>query len=148
MYYFQIISFSFCLFVSFTYQIRLVDDETYDQLMDAVESGIVVPFSRSPVQRRVHELMRFNTFSIGKKLNMINGKFENMLLVLINGAYLIYPRSSENENIIRHFYKTYKGEGARKLVQRIVDSYGGITRDSIQTLLNRDPDHCKKKSDF
>ena len=149
MYHIQIISFSFCIFFASTYNIRLVDDETYDQLLDAVKSGKTVPYSRSAVrQRRVHELMRLNAFSVGKKLNMVTGKLEMMLLVLVDGSYRIYPRSSESENIIKHFYETYKGEGARKLVQRILDTYSGITRNSIQTFLNRDPDHCKKNPIF
>ena len=56
---------------------------------------------------------------------------ERMLIVVVNDASLIYPRLSERETIISFFYTTYKGEGARKLVQRIQGSYAGITRDSI-----------------
>ena len=113
-------------------------------LRDAVEKNIALSFSRvNPAQRKVHDLMKKFRFYFKQGLNFLSGQSERMLFVAVDSIPLIYPRMSEREAIIKHFYSTYKGEGARKLVQRIKKVYAGITRDAIQQFLNRDVDHTR-----
>ena len=129
--------------------IQLLDDPTYDRLIEATESGETVPFSRtSEIERRVYDLQRTNMFFYEETINILSGRNEKHLLALINGKKLLYPRKDEKDDIIKFYYHTYKGEGARKLHRRILESYAGISRNYIQAYLNRDPEHCKTNPIF
>ena len=62
--------------------------------------------------------------------------------------YVIVPKESEKNDIIKFYYEKFKREGSRKLVNRIGDMYLGISRKDIQQWLNSNEDHCKKKPIF
>ena len=125
---------------------RLVDDETYNHLLEAIDAKEIVAYSHTcPVARRVHDMQQDYVFSIEEKFNIAAGKVETLLLVEIEGRKVIFPRIGGVGTIIDFFlYKTYKGEGARKLRKRILMSYAGIVRNKLQTFLNEIPEHCRE----
>ena len=118
--------------------IRLVSDEIYELLIEAVQNGVHVPFSRSnPSERKVYDLQRKFRFEFEEVFNMISGRVERMLVGHINNQQMIFPMLNECENIISFFYQTYKGGGPRKLARRIQRTYAGFSRDSINEFLNQ-----------
>ena len=128
---------------------RLVDDETYNRLLEAIDAKEIVAYSHTcPVARRVHDMQQDYVFSIEEKFDIAAGKVETLLLIEIEGRKVIFPRIGRVGTIIDFFYKTYKGEGARKLHKRILMSYAGIVRNKLQTFLNENPEHCRKKTIF
>ena len=132
-----------------SYNIRLLDDESYEILLNVVENDIIIPYSRTNVaDRRISDMQRKFRFSMEERFNMVSGRLEMMLVVYINGAIRIYPRLSNQEAILGHFYVTYKGEGARKLLKRIQETYAGITREAVQNYINRNIKHCIQNPAF
>ena len=50
---------------------RLVDDETYNRLLKAIDAKEMVPYSyRCPVERRVHDMQRY-VFAIEQKFDIV-----------------------------------------------------------------------------
>ena len=69
---------SFCVFVFLIHVVAsvpsfsILNDDTYEMLLDAIVRGINVPFSRTnPVQRRVHNL-KSKISKISKNLKKIS----------------------------------------------------------------------------
>ena len=132
-------------------RVTLLDDEAYDLLVRAVEEGTTVPFSKSDkIRRKVHDIQRrFNgQLSVTMILNPVTAKIEKRLCLRQDGGNLIYPRLSEAQEIIQHFYRAYKQEGARKLWYRIGNSFVGISRTTIQTWLNNNKEHTQRHPEF
>ena len=67
---------------------------------------------------------------------------------MAENGILIIPRQSEIDSIIKFYYETYKGEGARKLLCRIKQKYAGISRNRIQKWINCNKDHGKHQPVF
>ena len=129
--------------------ICLLDDETYDRLLKAIDTNELVPYSHTcPMERRVHDMQLEYACSIEQKFDLLDGNMEILLLVNTDGKNVIFPRKARVTKIIDVFYKIYKGEGARKLHKRILLSYAGITRNDIQTFINENPEHCRKNPIF
>ena len=63
------------------------------------------------------------------------------LMVRENGRELIVPRTSEINKIVKFTYDAVKGEGARKIFDRLKKLYTGISRDYIQSWLNENKQH-------
>ena len=56
---FAFVTFANILVVRCSYNIRLVDDESYDILFHVVENEIIIPFSRTNIaERRISDMQR------------------------------------------------------------------------------------------
>ena len=65
--------------VAGTYNVRLVDDDVYDILINPVDRGVSIPFSRhNPTERRVFDLQQIFHFSLKERFNMVTGGMERM----------------------------------------------------------------------
>ena len=66
--------------------IGLVDDETYNRLLKAIDAKEMAPYLHTcPVERRVHTVQRDYVFAIEQKFDIALGNIETLLLVEING---------------------------------------------------------------
>ena len=130
--------------------ISLVSDEVYDKLFSLIEEGLRhVPYSRRcEVDQHLHRLLKKFDFVVTERFDFLKGKQGRRLCVIIDGNAVIYPRYEEEQDIISHFYKVYKGEGSRKLYNRIRANYVGISRKVIQQWINSNEEHCKRNPVF
>ena len=88
----------------------LVDDETYNRLLEAIDAKEIVAYSHTcpvarrvlwhdvpcPVARRVHDMQQDYVFSIEEKFDIATGKVETLLLVEIEGRKVIFPRNRKS----------------------------------------------------
>ena len=76
---------------------RLVDDETYNRLIEAIDAKEIVAYSHTcPVARRVHDMQQDYVFSIEEKFDIAAGKVETLLLVEIEGRKVIFPTNRKS----------------------------------------------------
>ena len=74
---------------------------------------------------------------------------ENRVVAQTEDAnFVILPRQTEVDDIIRYFYRTYRGEGRQKLSARITKLFTGISRDMIGRWINSNKEHGTKKPVF
>ena len=52
--------------------------------------------------------------------------------------------TSETDNILSYFYHKYKGENSFKKLMRIREHFVEISKDRIQSFINRNREHCSK----
>ena len=62
---------------------RLVDDVTYNRLLEATLKGQIVPYSHIAVERRVHDIQSNYMFCVEKHYNMVKGRTETLLQVMV-----------------------------------------------------------------
>ena len=82
---------------------RLVDDETYNRLLEAIDAKEIVAYSHTCPMARVHDMQQDYVFSIEEKFDIAAGKVETLLLVEIEGRKVIFPRIGRVGTIIDFF---------------------------------------------
>ena len=79
-------------------------------------------------ERRIYRIIKKGVLKSSKVFDIVNNVEKITSIAEHKGKMKIVPKKSEVKNIISFFYKTYKGEGARKLECRIKNHYTAISR--------------------
>ena len=129
------------------HQPRLLDDDAHSLLIEQVESGkkISLPHKRTNAQRQVYHYRRTHSLEIREMHNEVTGTKERRLCLHYKNAWLVLPRVGEVEGILKHYYQVHKGEGARKLVNRIQETFVGIPRERITLFLRNQEDYTPQQ---
>ena len=131
--------------------VSAVEDELYDKLMKIVEDDVPQKLTHdmSKQMRKVYYLLRSVKFYVKFINDPVNGgKTKRLTVQTGRDEWRIVPRLMERKNIIEYFYTTFKGEGARKLNNRIKQVYTGIPREHVQEWLNSNEDHFRHNPIF
>ena len=128
--------------------VSAVDDELYDQVMDIVENKIQIKLTHAlpKALRKVYNMIQKVDFDVYDPVQ--DSKQKRLIVFTDENESRIVPKKSEIVVIIKHFYNTYKGEGARKLNNRIKSIFTGISRQAIQDWLNSNEEHFQRKPLF
>ena len=122
----------------------------YDLLFEQVssEAPLTLKKERTSLERSIYDLRKKSAFNIKEVHNIVTNMHERRLCINYNGNDVIFPRMDEVKNVIAFFYRTYRGEGANKLVARVERCFIGISRQEIREYLARNADHTRKKPIF
>ena len=135
-------------------KVRAIPDSVYDRFMDIIEGkgSHNTKHAMNGDEYKLYTLKKSipeKQFACENIFDPISGNISRRITIpsLFNSNTFV-PRESEREKIVSHFYKKYKGEGARKLADRIRNTYAGISREYIQTWINNNEDSRFKIQDF
>ena len=86
------------------YRPRLVDDETYGNLFDEIDSNVPLKLTtsklRTNMERRLYDLRKKHDFFIQDVVNVMTGERERRLCLQSNNDIVIFPKSTETDTII------------------------------------------------
>ena len=130
-----------------------VPDELYDELFAVLEKKTKVSLRHaySKNVRKIYDLVQQPGFSTDTVYDVVYDEKRKRIVaesVVNSDAYVIVPKVSEKRAVVKHFYQAYKGEGARKLTERINKCYSGISTLFIQDWLNNNEEHCRRQPLF
>ena len=128
-----------------------VEDNMYDECMRIIESGRMIGLNHkySNRERQIFNIVKTGDYGVGKVFDPVLNKWlKRILAAKEENGNIIIPKVSEKGGIVKHFYIQYKGEGARKLYDRISDLYSGISKKFIQSWLNNNEEHFRRKPLF
>ena len=99
----------------------LIPDNVYDLRFEQVssEAPLTLKKERTSLERSVYDIRKKSAFNIKEVHNIVTNMRERRLCVNNNGNDVIFPRKDEVKEVIHFFYRTYRGEGANKLVARV-----------------------------
>ena len=101
------------------------------------------------MQRAAYNAIKSGNLRLMDITNIMTKTLENRVVAQTeDGNFVILPRQTEVDDIIRYFYRTYRGEGRQKLSARITKLFTGISRDMIGRWINSNKEHGTKKPVF
>ena len=125
---------------------KAIKDTIYEKVLNILEEkdAFVIKHDMPKEDWQVYRLLKSGKYTFEKIHDPIKDRVERRITVSSRLNHnVIVPRESEKEVIVAYFYKRSKAEGARKLVQRISQTYSGISREYIQTWMNKNEAHCR-----
>ena len=110
----------------------------YDLLFEQVssEAPLTLKKERTSLERSIYDLRKKSAFNIKEVHNIVTNMHERRLCINDNGNDVIFPQVDEVKDVIAFFYRTYRGEGANKLVARVERCWSFLFSNPVSGVLS------------
>ena len=116
-----------------------LSDDVYDKLLDVLRKPDLLsdwPKSKdSKLRQKVYKRFRSGRYEIKQVQDPADGKRKEKIVESSTGKVIL--KKSEVESLVKSYYKSTKGEGARKLKKNMENIYSGTGEKPIHNVLNR-----------
>lgn len=116
-------------------------DDVYEMILQVLQGKLklrdISKKDRKPVHRKVYRRLKTGTFSIQTVQNPLTGTKEPKLVHIPSSKIVV--KKSEIPSIVEKVSQQTRGEGAKKIRNRLLANYASMSQQLIQRELNCDP---------